>query len=75
MNDKDKMAPLLVNISQVAKLLGVAVRTARRMDVSGKLPVPVRPGKSKRWRLAELHQWVDKGCPGRTRWESMKTDR
>ncbi|MBN2711531.1 MAG: helix-turn-helix domain-containing protein [Planctomycetes bacterium] len=72
---EDKHAALqceLVGIAEVASMLGVGERTARKLDVEGRLPCALKIGKSKRWRLAELRKWLDAGAPGRLKWESVK---
>lgn len=55
----------LVTVDQVARTLGLSVRTVRRMDSAGKLPAPVRVGGSVRWRKADVAAWVTAGCPSR----------
>jgi predicted DNA-binding transcriptional regulator AlpA len=65
--------PELVGADGVGALLGVGSRTVRRLDDSGQLPQPVRVGGSIRWRLSELRQWIDAGCPPRQRWEALRT--
>jgi len=64
---------LLIDIQEVARLLGVSVKTARRMDSRGKLPLSITPCKTKRWRLEEVKRWVNAGCPGRLKWENMRS--
>ncbi|MFO0821977.1 MAG: hypothetical protein U0792_02475 [Gemmataceae bacterium] len=68
--------PILVDARRAAALLGVGLRTLRTMDAAGKLPAPVRlsPG-CVRWRLAELHDWTQAGCPDREAWEACKAAR
>lgn len=48
----------LLNIREVAALLGIGVRTARRMTRSGLIPAPVRLGRLCRWRYSELTDWL-----------------
>ena len=31
-------------------------------------PMPIKLGRSVRWRKAEVDQWVNEGCPPRCRW-------
>ena len=62
----------LVDIKGVAAMLHLAPRTTRRLDVEGRLPVAIKIGKSKRWRISELQQWIEAGAPGRQKWESLK---
>jgi predicted DNA-binding transcriptional regulator AlpA len=62
----------LTDIKGVAAMLNIAERTTRRLDVEGRLPVAIKIGKSKRWRISELHQWIEAGAPGRQKWEVIK---
>jgi excisionase family DNA binding protein len=53
----------LVTASEVAERLGVHVRTVHRLKSVGKLPAPIRFAGSVRWRLRDLLDWIDAGCP------------
>jgi len=55
--------PLLINADELAVLLGMSARTIWRMLSTGKLIEPLRLGGSTRWRLEEVRQWIDEGCP------------
>ena len=48
----------LVDIKQVARLLGVSIKTVRRMKRRGQLPRPVLIGRSVRWRLADIERYI-----------------
>jgi excisionase family DNA binding protein len=60
--------PLLLSARDLAALLRLGLRTVRTMDAAGKLPAPVRVGGSVRWRVSEIHAWLDAGCPDRQTW-------
>lgn len=64
--------PLAVDAIQLAALLGLSVRTVRRLDASGKLPCSVRIGGAVRWRRDEIEAWLAAGCPDRQKWESIR---
>lgn len=64
--------PELIDAAGVAAMLGIGERTARRLDVEGRLPCPIKLGGSVRWRLSELRKWLDCGCPPRQKWEALK---
>lgn len=68
--------PILVDARRAAALLGVGLRTLRTMDAAGRLPAPVRlsPG-CVRWRLAELRDWTEAGCPDRETWAARRAAR
>jgi len=61
--------PLLLGDDDMAGLLGVTSGTIRRLDAGGRMPDPVKLGNFKRWRLAEIKDWVDAGCPIRKQWK------
>jgi excisionase family DNA binding protein len=56
-------APKLINAEELARLLDVSERTLWRLLSGGKLPQPVRIGRNTRWRLEEVSDWIQKGCP------------
>ena len=59
-------APLLIDIRQLAALLGRSVPSLERDQAAGRLPAPLRIGGSKKWRRADIETWVAAGCPTRT---------
>lgn len=56
----DSLPPLLIDVKQVAKLLGVADRTVRRMRDAGKLPPPKKIGRRILWRYADIRKFVER---------------
>ena len=63
---------LAVDAKTLAGLLGVSKRHVRRMNSAGSLPRPIKLGRSVRWSVAEVNQWIEAGCPDRENWEAMK---
>ena len=63
---------LLLSAADLADVLGVSLRTVRRLDSYGKLPRPVRLGRAVRWRRDEVARWVEAGCPDRSEWEEIE---
>ena len=55
--------PLLLNMKQVAKLLGISERTVWGRSNSGEMPRARKIGSSPRWSLDELKAWIAAGCP------------
>ncbi len=55
-----------------ARLLGISERHLWTLHSSGRIPMPVRLGRSVRWRRDELLAWLQAGCPSRDRWESKE---
>jgi predicted DNA-binding transcriptional regulator AlpA len=41
----------------------VSPRTLWRLLSAGKLPEPIRVGRSVRWRMSDIREWIDSGCP------------
>lgn len=65
-------APLLLTAAEAAALCHVSLRTWRAWDARGKIPPPVRIGRSVFWRPKELAAWVEEGCPDREMWEALR---
>lgn len=63
----DSAHPLLVDVNRAAAMCAVSPEHFRRMADSGRAPQPLKLGTSTRWRLAEIVDWVDAGCPDRRR--------
>ena len=54
---------VLITVDELADMLGLSARTIWRMLSGGNMVEPVRIGKNVRWRLYEVRQWIDDGCP------------
>ena len=67
-----EVQPLLIRAGEAARALGISRASFYKLRASGRLPLPVRLGRSKLWRVEELKDWTDAGCPEREKWESMK---
>jgi len=65
--------PLLLTARAAALMCGKSLRTWRTWDAAGRIPQPVRIGRSTLWRADELRAWVAAGCPGRKDWERMQS--
>ncbi|MFO0839908.1 MAG: helix-turn-helix domain-containing protein [Phycisphaerae bacterium] len=52
----------LLTVQQVAKLLNISCRQVYKLVASGRLPVPVRLGRSVRWRESDLAAFLAAGC-------------
>ena len=63
-------AQLAVDVRQMAKMVPFAIRTLRRMDSAGKLPLGFKVGGRKLWRLSDLRLWCEWGFPDRTEFEA-----
>jgi prophage regulatory protein len=48
-------------------------RTWRTWDSTGRIPRPIRIGRTTYWRPEELQAWVAAGCPDRETWETQQS--
>jgi len=59
----------LIDTDTTAKLLGIAGRTLEKLVASQSVPSPIRiSGRIVRWRLTELLEWIEAGCPHPKHW-------
>lgn len=69
---------LAVSAQQLARMLGLSLRTVRTMDAAGKLPRPVRfNGHAVRWVLdgpKGIQAWLTAGAPDRTAFEASQEE-
>ena len=49
---------LLLNVREVAELLGISERTVWKMASCHELPAPLRIGRSQRWSKKALEEWI-----------------
>jgi predicted DNA-binding transcriptional regulator AlpA len=55
----------VINVHEVAELLGVCVRSVWRMSQNGQIPGPIRlVPRILRWRLADLREHLDRKAGG-----------
>lgn len=52
----------LLDVRQVAAALRLSQRQCWNLVASGRLPNPIRIGRSVRWRAADIARFVDLGC-------------
>jgi len=58
---------LLIRTTTAAAMIGVSPRTWRRLVSAGLVPEAIRFNKLKLYRVRDLVDWVDSGCPARGR--------
>ena len=64
---------LTVDNAGAAQLLGISESHLYALKRTARLgPAPIRLGRCCRYRVAELVDWVNAGCPARTRWQAMR---
>lgn len=61
--------PLLLSAKELARLLGIHRSSVFALRNSGRLPKPVRLGRSVRWILAEIQEWISAGTPPLAAWQ------
>ena len=64
------MGEKLLSVQNVSEMLGVSPRHIRRLNDAGRMPAPVRLGKSVRWPESALTEWVKAGCPDCRKWRA-----
>ena len=62
----------LLTAGDLARRLRVSLRQVWKLHSEALLPGSIRLGRSKRWRVSEITQWVARGCPDRATWETMQ---
>lgn len=56
----EPLEPILLNIHQVAKLLGISPRHVWNLLERGEFPKPRRLGRSCRWSAEKLRAWANR---------------
>ncbi len=62
-SERADIKPLLIDSRQVGELLNLSTRTVWRLLSAGKLPKPVKIGRSVRWSRSDLETWIANCCP------------
>lgn len=50
--------PALMDLDEVARDLGIGVRTLQRLKQLGQVPAPIKVGGQVRWRRADVEAWI-----------------
>ncbi len=70
------VAPLLIDVTEVARRLGIGQSTVYRWDALGRLgPQAIKLGGRRLWRVEEVERWVEARCPNREKWRDMEKRR
>jgi len=71
----DRIAPALLDISQVCQLLNISRAEFYRLDQTGKF-APLSTGlcRKRLYIRTEIESWVQAGCPHRKQWKIVKKD-
>jgi predicted DNA-binding transcriptional regulator AlpA len=54
----------LIDLKKLARLLARSEASLLRDTCAGRIPWPVKIGRSIRWRRTEIEDWLATGCPG-----------
>lgn len=65
---------LAITAEELAELLGISKRHLWSLNAKAKLPRPVRLGRSVRWSLPEVRDWLAAGAPDREAWERSRRE-
>ncbi len=65
---------LLLDTRDLAEFLQVPLKAVKQLAYSDRIPMPVTLGLGTciRWNVIELLDWVESGCPRRTKWMEMR---
>lgn len=55
----------LISIAEFAERIRRSRRSIEKDVEAGRVPPPIRVGRSVRWRLSDIEQWIAMGCPPR----------
>lgn len=66
---------LLIPADEAGPLCGRSEASWWRDHAAARIPAPVKIGGRTFWRVEELRQWIDAGCPARKVWEAMQASR
>jgi predicted DNA-binding transcriptional regulator AlpA len=72
--EKIANSSLVLTAAEAAAIFHKSARSWHNWDATGKIPRPIRIGRSTYWRPEELQAWIAAGCPDRESWELQKRD-
>lgn len=55
----DKNPPRMIDVREVATILGISTRSVWRLVSRSELPQPIRFGRNVRWRASDIDAWID----------------
>src|SRR5262245_28127953 len=59
---------LMVDTKSLGEFLGLSDKAVFQLSHTDRIPLPCRLGRCHRWSVLELLEWVESGCPRRTKW-------
>lgn len=63
---------LLIDREQLARYLGLRPDQILTFKDAGRLPLPIRLGRTVRWSVAEVREWVEAGWPPIGQWMKQR---
>lgn len=75
-NSLVRIEPIFVGVEDASAMLGISATTFKTMDRCGQLgPLPIHINTIRRrlYKVCELRQWAEAGCPIREKWQDMKS--
>jgi len=58
-----KAVPVTYTADQLAELTQVSLRQVWLLRDMGSLPAPFKLGRLVRWRVKDIDEWIEAGCP------------
>jgi len=70
----ERCSIFMLDTKGMAEFLGVSSKVITQLVYTDRIPLPCRLGIGKcyRWSILELLEWVEAGCPRRTKWIEMR---
>lgn len=63
---------LLIDTKTFARLLSISKAHFYRLQAEEAVPLPIHVGHVKRWRLAEILEWIEADCPTQANWSARR---
>lgn len=70
--NKNPNGERLLSVKALSQILSVSKRTCHRLNISAKLPAPIRIGGSIRWRQSDIEQFLKHGFRDRREFEAFR---
>jgi predicted DNA-binding transcriptional regulator AlpA len=68
--------PVLLAPAEIAsRMCGRSEASWWRDHAAGRIPSPIRLGGRTLWRVQELREWVEAGCPDNRTWQALRGSR
>lgn len=61
----------LVDVQDVARIMGISAKGVRRQVDAGQLPGVIRVGRLIRFDVQVIHSWISAGCPPLREWNAQ----